>query len=123
MRYDALDFLSAEDIQSILSEAFQIVTESRDSFNLSETFSGGYYNHVTIVDLDEDGKSFSKTLKLSKLGAGHLSVGHAALHVLAALYVLSNKEDLVEDFNEEAYIIALADALKSIRNCGVSSAA
>ena len=120
---DIQTFINSPEIDRLLGEAFELVANTGDSFNVTETFSDGYYNHVTVVDVDEDGKSFAKTLKLSTLGAGCVSTGHAALHVLATLYLIVNEDDLVNDFDVTAYVNALADSLTDVRNKGLAGIA
>lgn len=120
---DIQTFLDSPEITRLLAEAFELVASTGDSFNVTETFSEGYYNHVTIVDVDEDSKSFAKTLKLSTLGAGCVSTGHAALHVLATLYLLTRENELVNDFDITTYVNVLANSLSDVRNKGLAGIA
>lgn len=115
------DFLKTPEMKSLLEEAFALLAASGDTFNVSETFTDGYYNHVTIVDQDEDGKSFAKTVKLSNIGSGCLSTGYTALLVLAALNVLINEESIVEDFDVEFYTSLLATAVSNVKNYGLAN--
>lgn len=111
-------FLAMPEVKNVLEEAFTVLAEAGDTFNVSETMTNGYYSHVTIVDQDENGKSFSKTLKLSKLGAGHISAGYAALHILSTLYVIANDMEIVEDFDEAHFYTLLGSALNGVKNKG-----
>lgn len=120
---DIETFLSTPEIKNLLSEAFMILASTGDTFNVTETMTDGYYNHVTIVDQDEDGKSFAKTLKLSTLGAGCVSTGHAALYVLSTLYLLANEAELLEDFDMETYVNGLAQSIEDVKNRGLVSIA
>jgi len=114
-------FLKTQEINDFLAEAFMLLSASGETFNVTETVTEGYYNHVTIVDQDEDGKSFAKTIKLSNIGAGCVSGGHAALHILSALYVMLNEDKIVEDFDIEFYTVLLADTIKNVRNTGLAN--
>jgi len=114
-------FLKTPEINDMLSESFMLLASTGDTFNVTETVTEGYYSHVTIVDQDEDGKSFAKTLKLSGVGAGCIGVGHAALHILSALFVLANEEQIVDDFDIEHYTVLLADTIKNVKNAGLAN--
>lgn len=118
---DIYTFLATPEINNVLEEAFTVLAEAGDTVNVSETMSNGYYSHVTIVDQDEDGKSFSKTLKLSKLGAGHISTGYTALHILSTLYCLVNAQEIIEDFDMEHFVKLLSSDITSVRNKGLAS--
>ena len=115
---DIYNFLATPEVKNVLEEAFTVLAEAGDTFNVSETMTNGYYSHVTVVDQDETGKSFSKTLKLSKLGAGHISTGYAALHILSTLYCLVNEHEIVEDFDDAHFINLLGSALNGVKNKG-----
>ena len=114
-------FLKTPEINDFLAESFMLLAATGDTFNVTETVTDGYYNHVTIADQDEDGKSFAKTLKLSNVGAGCVSAGHAALHILSALFVIVNEEQIVDDFDIEHYTVLLADTIKNVKNTGLAN--
>jgi hypothetical protein len=118
---DIETFLKTPEISKVLDEAFMLLAATGDTFNVTETVSDGYYNHVTIVDQDEDGKSFAKTVKLSNMGAGCMSTGYAALHILSTLYVLANEKEILEDFDIEHYAVVLADTISNVRNSGLAN--
>jgi hypothetical protein len=117
-KMDINNFLALPEVANTLEEAFVVLAEAGDTFNVSETMTNGYYSHVTIVDQDETGKSFSKTLKLSKIGAGHISAGYAALHILSTLYCLANQGQIVVDFDDAHYYNLLGSALNGVKNKG-----
>ena len=115
---DINSFLALPEVKNTLEEAFTVLAETGDTFNVSEVMTNGYYSHVAIVDQDENGKSFSKTLKLSKLGAGHISTGYAALHILSTLYCLANQDEIVDDFDDAHFHSLLGSALSGVKNKG-----
>jgi hypothetical protein len=120
-KMDIKDFLSTPEISTVLEDAFMFLAATGDSFNVTETITDGYYNHVTIVDEDEDGKSFAKTVKLSGVGAGCISSGFAALHILAALNVMLNEKAIIEDVDIEHYAIVLAETISNVKNRGLAN--
>ena len=115
---DINTFLATPEVKATLEDAFTVLAEAGDTFNVSETMTSGYYSHITIVDQDDTGKSFSKTLKLSKLGAGHISTGYAALHILSTLYCLANQDEIVDDFDDAHFYNLLGSVLNGVKNKG-----
>lgn len=115
---DINTFLATPEVKATLEDAFTVLAEAGDTFNVSETMTSGYYSHITIVDQDDTGKSFSKTLKLSKLGAGHISTGYAALHILSTLYCLANQDEIVDDFDDAHFYNLLGSVLSGVKNKG-----
>lgn len=113
-----VDFLRTPEMKEILEDAFTLHAATGDTFNVTETYTDGYYNHVTIVDVDDTGKSFAKTVKLSNIGAGCLSTGQLAILVLSILNVLVNEKDIVDEFDLEFYTSLLAQTISNLKNYG-----
>lgn len=121
---DVNTFLTSPEVKRIIEDSFTIVADSAGTFNVTETMTDGYYSHITIADMDEDGRSFAKTLKLSKIGAGVVMQAMTAVNLLAALYCLSNEEELINEFDSSVYLSALSETVErmiatSEKNVGV----